>query len=611
MSHCSIIFRLFASTHWYVAFTTHIIFSVTSITLYIWKYTSASASHQSRSSCYTTHISFIFYVAVNSLVNGALSFAFEVRERSSTSTEARLEESLDLYKRLLNSAPCPVLLAANSEVRLWNAALLKLLGESEAVGKVSASALREVRQRNGEKTFEEIVVGGEEVETGVACNQFVLSSRGVRARLVIKSVRIPCKDRTVILYIIEDHTVSEELEKARMEEKCFSILLSTASHDFRTPLNGLHGLLELIQPQIQDSPCFKDFDLAHQCIHRMLAYLQGLALLRSIVGRNLQVKNEAADVRKVVGSTLVMMEYTVREKRLRVSLDVRDVPSMLVMDREKYQLILLNVVENAVKYSFRGEILITVVYDSVNEMLTTRVKDEGVGIPREKLKNIFKLFHKYYDQDYLNPQGMGVGAFLVKELSVKLGGDAHFTSEEGVGTLAEFCIRAERWDKSTTDTERAEGDCVDEMAELKGRTEVLAAKDTFMQARLKKRKAKCKCPKVLIVDDEPLNIYVLQSYLRTKGVGSDIAINGQEALEAIEKKNCENCGAKYDVVFMDINMPVLGGLEATREIRRLVLSGKIPNTHVIAVTAAAHLEDPAVSSRYLAMGFSDIRTVAA
>eukprot|EP00826_Nyctotherus_ovalis_P050669 TRINITY_DN6243_c0_g3_i4.p1 TRINITY_DN6243_c0_g3~~TRINITY_DN6243_c0_g3_i4.p1 ORF type:complete len:217 (+),score=52.72 TRINITY_DN6243_c0_g3_i4:228-878(+) len=176
---------------------------------------------------------------------------------------------------------------------------------------------------------------------------------------------------------------------------------------------------------------------------------------------------------------------------------------------------------------------------------------------------------------------MGVGAFLVKELSLKLGGDAQFTSEEEVGTLVEFCVRAEKWEKSTAETEEAEGSCADETAELKGRVEVRAAKDTFMQAKLKERKAKCNCPKVFIVDDEPLNIYVLQSYLRTKGMGSDIATNGQEALEAIEKKDCENCGAKYDVVLMDINMLVLGGIEATREIRKLVLSGKIPNTNTV------------------------------
>eukprot|EP00826_Nyctotherus_ovalis_P050667 TRINITY_DN6243_c0_g2_i3.p1 TRINITY_DN6243_c0_g2~~TRINITY_DN6243_c0_g2_i3.p1 ORF type:complete len:405 (-),score=85.26 TRINITY_DN6243_c0_g2_i3:818-2032(-) len=404
MSHCSIIFQLFSSTHWYIAFMVHIIFFVTSITLYIWKYTPTPIPHQSRSSCCATRISFplysrgfILYMTVNTLMNGALSFIFEARERSNASTEVRLEESLSLYKRLIDSVPCPLLLAPDGETKLWSTELLRLLGKSEAVAKVSLNALREVRQRSGERSFEEIVAGAEEVEARVPCNQFVMNNKGVRVKLVIKSVRIPCKDSTMILYIIEDHTVSEELKKARVEEKCFSILLSTASHDFRMPLNGLHGLLELIQPQIQDSPCFKEFDLAHQCIHRMLAYLQGLALLRNIITKSLQVNNAAVDVRQVIDNTLVMMEYTVREKKLGMRLSVNDVPNRLVMDREKYQLILLNVLENAAKYSFRGEIQVTVVYDSINEILTTRVKDEGVGIPREKLGDLFKLFRKHYD----------------------------------------------------------------------------------------------------------------------------------------------------------------------------------------------------------------------
>ena len=238
-------------------------------------------------------------------------------------------------------------------------------------------------------------------------------------------------------------------------------------------------------------------------------------------------------------------------------------------------------------------------------------RSEGIGIGQEKIKGLFKLFRKEYNAESLNPQGMGMGLYLANKLSKRLGGNIVVTSKEGEGTKISFYINAKIIEKSsvnidfvgkTLDLNYEEDDTL----EFKELVKIPTMCSTMMEIKRKKLKRSCNCSKVLIVDDEALNIYVLQSYLRSVGIESDTAINGREALNMIDKKYCNKCNSRYEVILMDINMPIMGGIECTREIQRRIETHKIPHTNIIAVTAAAHLEDAHIFSEYQTIGFSKI-----
>ena len=217
--------------------------------------------------------------------------------------------------------------------------------------------------------------------------------------------------------------------------------------------------------------------------------------------------------------------------------------------------------------------------------------------------------------DALNPQGIGLGLYLSKKLSKRLGGKIEVYSDARTGTTMTFSVSAKMEKDSSVyggemNIENAKISLVfktDDIEEQKGIIQLPSITTQAMPRRTTYGNLPCDCVKVLVVDDEPLNTYVLQAYLKSVNVVSDIAINGAEALEKVKNKKCPKCHSGYTVILMDINMPIMDGIECTRAIQKLIDNDEVPYVSIFAVTAAAHLENSQVFAQYQTIGFTAIR----
>ncbi len=608
---CVFVVQVSISLTWITCAVSHVIVMVMASGLYLGYYTKSLLDRKGGLSFGIMTGLYLAYMLIIGFVSTLFCYISEIREKKNIFDECQITETKDMYKSLLNALPEPVIIAAEGEVKLWNNALLNLISVPLDTDSFNPSTLRQFKQRNGEQTLEQLIIKEDTVSPKNRNNEYVFQNGNTNLKLTVKSVEIAHDKGKLVEHIIEDHTAVEELEKARAEKKCFYILLSTAAHDFRTPLNGLHGLLEIISPQLETLPCFSELQLAQTCIQRMLLYLQGLSFLNRIVAGDLRINQDETDVRGMVKETVGLMEYSAKSKNLAIEEAYMDVPDILVFDKEKYQQILVNLMENAVKYTFRGSIKIHVSYNLTEEMLETSVADQGVGIAKEDMKDLFKLFRKTYKTEALNPQGIGIGLYLTKKLSKRLGGKISVDSDKSQGTKVTFTIRA----KIAGSIHREESSSLEigshlfkleDIEELKGSITIPTMRNSTMPSQRRQTKTSCDCSKALIVDDEALNIYVLQQYLKSVGIPSDTAINGEEALKRILAKHCLKCGTGYDIVLMDINMPIMDGIECTRAIQQLVAKGTIRETSIFAVTAAAHLENAQVFAEYQTIGFTAI-----
>ena len=243
----------------------------------------------------------------------------------------------------------------------------------------------------------------------------------------------------------------------------------------------------------------------------------------------------------------------------------------------------LNLLENAIKYTFEGQIDIILSYDHDESQLTTEINDTGIGMNSEQLSSVGTLFKIKKTRCTMNPQGLGIGLFLAKALSHNLDGELKISSIVNKGTIAAFKISGNS---------------------SRGRRLEKRSSSVFSVIPNERIEPMCDEIEVLLVDDEPLNLMILSAYLKSVNIKADKAENGQIALNLIQNKAKHNPGSHYNVIFMDINMPVMDGITATERIKEMIKNGIIASSPVIAVTAAANLDDPVVYNQYLTKGFA-------
>ncbi len=613
---CVFVVQVALSLHWYSCIISYVISGSISFAFYMFYHVHRLLDNKGTFALVSMTIGYVIYMIIFGVVASLFCYIYEYRERKNVSDEEEIKTGAELTRKLLNALPEAVLLASNGIVKDWNNALLNLLDVPLDTTEVKPSMLNAIKQANCEETLENLVAAN--ALAGSTSNEYIVKKGERNMKLTVKSVQIQHDKGKWVEHIIEDHTALEELEKAKAEKKCFYILLSTAAHDFRTPLNGLSGLLEILSGSLEGQPCLKDLRLAQGCIQRMLIYLQGLSFLNHIVTGNLQINEDEVNLRRVVEETVGLVDYSIRTRDLVVEQDLRDVPDILLLDKEKYQQILFNLIENSIKYTFKGRISVRVSYEATNAILETTVADTGGGIDFRNMRDLFKLFRKNTSLTSLNPQGIGLGLYLSKKLSKRLGGNISVETKKDVGTQITFRVKAANpFQVMQLNTEERLLNAAsitpvftaDEFEELKGSITVPILKTTALSIPGKSTRTLgvCDCKRILIVDDEALNIYVLQSYLKSVGIAADRAMNGQEALSMVKEKLCCRCHHNYSVILMDINMPIMDGIECTRALQKMIAEHAIPNAFIFAVTAAAHLEDANVYAQYQTIGFTAIR----
>ncbi len=571
----------------------------------------------------------------------------ELTDRQNFHAKYRQRQETEEWKRMLRDIPEPVILTLRGSVIFFNRATLEFFGMNPAapgavelplangqedsslknalLARAVLAQLDSIRKHKNRVSLLDIIEN--ESQKAMDEDMFVYTRQGRKRHITIKCVKIfigTGSDDRIVEYIFHDVTMLKDLEREKVKEDCFDILLATASHDIRTPLNAILGAADILEEHV-DTPLEKaQLNVVRACGQKMLYYLKSLSFIREINTGLLCVTKRSFNPSEVAKSVVGTLEFGSQIRGLSLGFSVSPgVPRNVLSDKEMYSIILQNLLENSIKYTFVGGIKISINFNPATHHLCTTVTDTGIGMTAQQQKNLGTLFKKPRGTqgNKLNPQGLGFGMFLVKTLVQKLDGELLVKSAEKSGTsitFTAFCGAPPPECRLSGGDESGDSPVAEERVPLAfthAMTEAGAERAPILKFSHNPRPHavpfpvpyRCLCSKVLLVDDDPFSLNVLVEYLASIHVKADKAENGQLAIEMIEgKSDMQECCRGYSVVFMDINMPVMDGIEATERILELSRAGKIPKCFVVAVTAAIDLDKPDVYASYIAKGFAEL-----
>jgi len=366
----------------------------------------------------------------------------------------------------------------------------------------------------------------------------------------------------------------ESLRLAKSEAEAASLakseFLANISHEVRTPLNGVLGMLQLLETSRLSAEDASHVATALACGRGLVRVLADILDFSLIEAGRLVLRRDACDIRSVIADVFGVLSLECEKRGLCATFDVAgDVPAFVATDAARLRQILFNVVGNAVKFTPYGTVHLHVSLASrrgEETHLLFAVRDTGIGIPEDRMEAIFEPFTQIDGSLTRKYGGTGLGLGIVKRLVGLLDGHITVESQPGGGTEFAFTIRCR---ETSPPAPKAASPRDDAGATAPAR--------------------------VLVVEDEAINRMATVSMLGKLGFDASAVTDGDEALDAL-------AAGDYDVVLMDIQMPRLSGDEATRRIRRGDTPGVDPLIPIIALTAHAMDGD---KDRYLACGMND------
>jgi two-component system CheB/CheR fusion protein len=383
-----------------------------------------------------------------------------------------------------------------------------------------------------------------------------------------------------LLAISRDVTESKENREALQRAKevaesantAKSEFLAMMSHEIRTPMNGVLGMAELILRTEKVSDKTRNYlQLLQQSGQSLLAIINDILDFSMIESGRVELNSSEFSVREFLASVLAPHVITAEGKGLSLDLAVTpDVPESLVGDQRKLRQIITNLVGNAIKFTSKGGVSVSVTQDPTPRPEAVRlifsVSDTGIGIAKEHQNTIFDSFRQAEKSTHINYGGTGLGLAIAKNLVSILGGYITVDSEPGRGSTFTFTVSFAR-----PHAPHGVGDELFLSYEHHGRL------------------------RVLLAEDNTVNQLVTTEFLETLGHETDIAGNGLEALEKLKAK-------AYDLVLMDVRMPEMDGLAAVAAVRAGEAGRENVALPVVALTAHALNED---QEQFLKAGMDD------
>ncbi len=355
-------------------------------------------------------------------------------------------------------------------------------------------------------------------------------------------------------------------------QKAKEQFLANISHEIRTPINGIAGMATLLSSEQNPEERQTYLNAVKHSAENLKVIINDILDLAAIESGKLKFEKVPFNLADLLPSTVSMFTYQAKEKRIALDFSLDDKANrILVGDPVRLNQILINLIGNAVKFTHSGSILVNV--SVVKEQkgvswVELSVKDTGVGIPTEKLNTIFDSFSQADESVTRKFGGTGLGLTIVKQLVELQKGSITVNSKENLGSVFTIVI------PFTTGT-----------------------KKHLLHSNLQRGKQQLKTQErplnILLVEDNDINRLYAQSILRNWNCKSDAAENGLVAIELLKSK-------LYDVVLMDIQMPVMDGYEATKAIR--MMQPPINAVPIIALTANATKND---INKCLAAGMND------
>jgi signal transduction histidine kinase len=330
------------------------------------------------------------------------------------------------------------------------------------------------------------------------------------------------EERTKVL--TETKTAAEQANRAKNQ------FLAKISHELRTPLNGISGFAQLLEKKpTLNAEDKKQVGIIKQCSDDLLRLINDILDISAIETQ--QIKLEIADFNftPLLNDSVRICKFRADEKKLKLFTTNNCLPRKFLGDQKRIRQILVNLIDNAVKYTRQGSVMVTASYQDGIMKLT--VADTGTGIAQQDLERIFSPFVQV-NTDSFTRDGIGLGLSITKELAHLMGGELTVSSQPGVGS--EFTV------------------LLPLPISAKNKVKVLN--------ELHNTAAQFEDVCVLVVDDSDINLLFLVSILEQLGCIVESAMDGQEALALIQQNH-------YDLALVDINMPVMDGLELAKQLR--------------------------------------------
>ena len=339
-----------------------------------------------------------------------------------------------------------------------------------------------------------------------------------------------------------------EKDKAERASKARADFLSTVSHELRTPLNAINGITYLLlqeKPKASQLNYLKSLEFSG---NYLLNFINDILEINRLESDKVVIEKINFNLSELTENIVTSFKEFIHENNIKCHLDIdKSIDFNLKGDPTKLSQILINLLNNAIKFSKNGDVWCTIKKrqeTTENATLYFEIKDNGIGIPKDKQEAIFDSFSQGSVEINRTYGGTGLGLSIVKKILELMGSEIHLHSESGKGSTFSFELQFEKGIAN------------------KVKEEIIQPNQSLLTEK-----------KVLLVEDNKINQMITQKMLEKRGISCNIIDNGEDAIEDVKINN-------YDLILMDVHLPGINGTEATSEIRKFNTC-----TPIVALTA--------------------------